>query len=82
MNPLAEMTTFSNHQSKTHLSRILRLLNADEEIVITRFGKPVARLIPYETSGTNRKNGSLKGVIGFDESFCDDLPEDELSAWG
>ncbi len=75
------MATFSIHQTKTHLSRILKLLNADEEIVIARYGKPVARLIPYETSGTNRKSGSLKGVIKFDESFFDELPEDELSAW-
>ena len=76
------MATFSIHQTKTHLSRILKLLDADEKIVIARFGKPVARLIPYETSGTNRKSGSLKGVFRFVESFFGNLPEDQLSAWG
>ncbi len=75
------MATFSIRQTKTHLSRILKLLDADEEIVIARYGKPVARLIPYENSGTNQKSGSLQGVIRFDESFFDDLPENELSAW-
>ncbi len=76
------MATFSIHQTKAHLSRILKLQDADEKIVIARYGKLVARLIPYETSGTNRKSGTLKGVIRFDESFFNDLPEDELSAWG
>ncbi len=75
------MATFSVHQAKTHLSRILRLLELEEEIVIVRYGQPVARLVPYERSSANRKSGSLKGIIKFDDSFFDKLSEDELAAW-
>ena len=34
------------HEAKTHLSRLLERVSAGEEIVITRRGKPVAKLVP------------------------------------
>ena len=36
------------HEAKTHLSRLLARVEAGEEIVIAKAGKPIARLIPYE----------------------------------
>ncbi|MCY4486364.1 MAG: type II toxin-antitoxin system Phd/YefM family antitoxin [Deltaproteobacteria bacterium] len=35
-------------EAKTHLSRLLREIVEGEEVVITRFGRPVARLVPIE----------------------------------
>ncbi len=34
------------YDAKTHLSRLLERVEAGEEIVIARAGKPVARLVP------------------------------------
>lgn len=34
------------HEAKTHLSRLLREVEAGTEVVILRGGKPVARLVP------------------------------------
>jgi len=48
------------HEAKTHLSRLLQRVAAGEEIVITRGGEPVARLVPIE-------NGARKRVLGLDE---------------
>jgi antitoxin (DNA-binding transcriptional repressor) of toxin-antitoxin stability system len=48
--------------------------------VITRRGKPVAKLEPIAPK-KRPVFGSMKGRIGFDESFFDPLPEDELRAW-
>ena len=40
------MHQVSVHEAKTHLSRLLRRANNGEEVVITRSGQPVARLVP------------------------------------
>ena len=42
------MHQVSVHEAKTHLSRLLRQATAGEEVVITRSGRPVARLVPIE----------------------------------
>lgn len=73
------MLTYPVHQAKIHLSKILTEL--DDEVIITRYGKPVARVIPYETPKTTREFGILKDQIQIDESFFDELPGEELSAW-
>jgi prevent-host-death family protein len=36
------------HEAKTQLSKLLRRVAAGEEIVISRAGKPVARLVAVE----------------------------------
>ena len=41
------MTTVNVHEAKTHLSRLLAQVEAGEEIVIARSGKPVARLVAH-----------------------------------
>ncbi len=54
------MTTFSVHYAKTHLSRILTTLDVYDEVIITRYGIPIARLIPYAPQITKRQPGKLK----------------------
>lgn len=39
------MQTFSAFDAKTHFSKLLDLVEAGEEVRITRHGKPVARLV-------------------------------------
>jgi len=63
--------TFNIHQAKTHLSRLIELVEAGEEVVLARSGRPVARIVPYRRRGIERKPGLLRGQIeilpGFDE---------------
>ena len=60
------------HEAKTPLSQLLEKVEAGEEVVIARNGKPVARLVPYQARHKQRKPGSLKGRIriagDFDET--------------
>lgn len=42
------MQQVSVHEAKTHLSRLLRSVCVGEDVVITRSGRPVARLFPVE----------------------------------
>jgi prevent-host-death family protein len=48
---------------KTHLSRFVRALErgVETEIIITRNGKPAARLVPIEAAPKNRRLGLLSG---------------------
>ena len=40
--------TVGAYEAKTHLSELLEKVEAGEEIVITKHGTPVARLVPVE----------------------------------
>lgn len=67
------------HETKTHLSKLLNRVEAGEEIVIARAGKPCARLVPYEQR-KRRTPGRIRGITVPPE-FFDPLPDDELAAW-
>ena len=74
------MTTVNVHEAKSNLSRLLAQVEAGEDVVIARNGKPVARLVPCEPPG-KRQFGALRGRIKLDDSFFDPLPDEELAAW-
>ena len=66
------------YAAKTHLSRLIDQVNAGEEIVITRHGRPVARLVPAGAAQP-RKPGLLEGKgCWIAEDFDDPLPDDLL----
>jgi len=74
------MSMVNIHQAKTQLARLLVQVEAGEEVVIARNGKPVARLVRFRGRG-KRRFGALRGRISIGESFFDPLPEYELAAW-
>lgn len=76
------MATFTVHQAKTELSKLMARAEAGEEIVIARRDKPAVKLVPVgETHKKERVPGALKGMFKIPDSFFDSLPEDELQAW-
>ena len=75
------MTVVSVHEAKTHLSRLLKQVQAGHEIVIANNHRAVARLVPLEKKPKGRRFGRLKGLVHLDDSFFDPLPEEELRAW-
>jgi prevent-host-death family protein len=74
------MTTVGVHEAKTHLSRLLQRVAAGEEVVITRSGEPVARLVPVEPPPA-RRLGVLEGWFIVPDDFDDPLPDDILDDW-
>jgi len=77
------MASFTVHQAKTNLSKLIARAEAGEEVVITRRDTPVARLTSITTKTLKRRFGMLKGKIKSppDAFFFDPLPEDELRLW-
>jgi prevent-host-death family protein len=68
------------HAAKTHLSRLLERVEAGEEIVITRRGEEVARLVPARRERA-RRLGMDRGRYVVPDDFNAPLPDDVLDAF-
>jgi len=78
------MQEVSMFEAKTQLSKLVKLANQGEEIVVTsgRQRKPVARIIAAEpVKKKGRVPGMFKGVFEVGPEFFEPLPEDELRRW-
>jgi antitoxin (DNA-binding transcriptional repressor) of toxin-antitoxin stability system len=66
------------HQAKTHLSK---LIASGEEVVIARYGQPVARLLPIRRETSRREPGSARGKVRISKAFFEPLPQDTIEAF-
>lgn len=64
-------------EAKTRLSRLLRLVEAEDEVIIARRDQPVAKLVRYRSCG-ERRFDAMKGKIKITDAFFEPLPEEEL----
>jgi prevent-host-death family protein len=71
----------SVYDAKTNLSRLLDRAAGGEEIVITRNGRPVAKLVAATPRRKRRTLGVLKGRIRVKKDFDASLPDDMLDAF-
>jgi prevent-host-death family protein len=76
------MISVNVHEAKTHLSRLLERVAAGEEILISKAGKPMAKLTPLSKPQVNRVPGLDKGVIEIPDDFDAPLPDDLLQLFG
>ncbi|HXF77740.1 MAG TPA: type II toxin-antitoxin system Phd/YefM family antitoxin [Usitatibacter sp.] len=67
------------HEAKTHLSRLVERVQAGEEIVIAKAGRPAARLVPIEGVRKPVRIGGLKGRIKVPDDF-NTMFEQEIEA--
>ncbi|CAN5570425.1 type II toxin-antitoxin system Phd/YefM family antitoxin [soil metagenome] len=70
------MDTVNIHEAKTHLSRLVERVEAGEEVVIARAGRPVARLVPFRRRTEPRVPGAWRGQVWLSPDF--DAPDDDL----
>lgn len=75
------MKTFTIHDAKTNLSRLIERACRGEEIVIARGPEPVVRLVPVNGKKGQRKLGMLKGKLVVGPEFFEPLPAEELDRW-
>lgn len=69
------------HEAKTNLSRLLRRIEAGEEIIICRGKTAVARLTGIskpEDKREPRKPGRLKGLFEVPDAFFEPLSDEEM----
>ncbi|MEV7104411.1 type II toxin-antitoxin system Phd/YefM family antitoxin [Streptomyces atroolivaceus] len=72
---------YNVHEAKTHFSRILQQVETGEEVVISRAGEPIAKVVPLHPKVRRTGRGSLRGQIHVPDDF-DELPEDIAEAFG
>ena len=63
---------FNIHDAKTNLSRIIERVEHGEEIIISRAGHPVAKVIPLTRRIERRGRGSLRGKLMVAEDWDSD----------
>ncbi|MYD71790.1 MAG: type II toxin-antitoxin system Phd/YefM family antitoxin [Acidobacteria bacterium] len=71
--------TVSITQAKNHLSQLLQRAAAGEDVIITRAGRPVARLVPIED--VRPLFGVDEGRFVVPEDFDEPLDEDLMRAF-
>ena len=74
--------------AKKNFSRIVAEAAAGKEVVISKAGRPMARLMPLNRSKTpvnavkRKRFGTLAGKIDVPDNFNDALPVDILASFG
>jgi len=63
------------YEAKSKLSKLINQVIAGEEVVVTKSGKPVAKIVPLEKPIQDRKPGSAKGKIIIADEFDAPLPD-------
>lgn len=68
-------------QAKAELSALVELVQKGQEVILSKAGKPVARLVAYHGPIGPRTPGSMAGEIWIAPDF-DTLPDDMAEAFG
>ena len=69
------------HEAKTHLSQLLARVEAGEEILISRAGQPIARLVPARRARGRRQPGRFVGKGRIADDFNAPLPPEILAGF-
>ena len=73
------MKTVNIHEAKTHFSKLIAKVEAGDEIIIARDGRPVARLTAIRPESGRRVAGRDRGLFTVPEDFDAPLPDNILA---
>lgn len=66
------------HEAKTKLSKLIPVVLSGEEVIITKAGRPLVKLVPIEEQSSKRPLGDYKDKIKFHGDLLEPLPEEIL----
>jgi prevent-host-death family protein len=72
------LKTVNIHDAKTHFSRLIKLVESGDEVVIARGGKPIARLVPCDAQVRKRTLGADSQTVRIAADFDAPVPDDLL----
>jgi prevent-host-death family protein len=85
---IEDLEQVNMHEAKTHLSRLVERVEHGEEIIISRAGKPAAKLVPVtQVNPAPRKLGGWEGRMEmpsdkewaeFKEELAETVEESEI----
>jgi prevent-host-death family protein len=68
-------------EAKAELSALIAMVQKGDEVILSKSGKPVAKIVPYSGAAQSRVPGSMEGEIWIAPDF-DQLPDDMAEAFG
>ena len=74
------MNTIGLFEAKSHFSALIHDVEGGESIVVTKKGKPVARIVPFVDPAKPREFGFDEGRIWIAEDF-NELPPEVAAAF-
>ena len=70
------------YQAKTHLPALLERVARGEQFVITKHGRPIARLVPVKRNGPDRRREVVERLKEFRKGQTLDVPVKQLIGEG
>ena len=77
--PAESAAQFNIHDAKTNLSRIIERVEHGEEIIISRAGHPVAKVVPLTRTVDRTGRGSLRGKLVVTADWDSDEVNDTIA---
>jgi prevent-host-death family protein len=74
--------SYTVHQAKTSLSKLIREAEKGEEVIITRGKDPVAKIVPITSAAKDRVPGMFKGQLWSAPDAFDPLTDEEMRELG
>lgn len=76
------MPAFNVHDAESNLSKLLDMALGGEEVIISRHGKPIAKLTPLRTRTGERVLGAGRGSVKIlDEDWSKAMSDEEAGAF-
>ncbi|MGC1951706.1 MAG: type II toxin-antitoxin system Phd/YefM family antitoxin [Gammaproteobacteria bacterium] len=63
------MVIVNIHDAETHLSRLVERVASEEEVIIAKSGKPIAKLVALGGAPSRRRLGIFKGQLNVPADF-------------
>lgn len=77
---MSELAQYNMHEAKSQLSRIVERVEHGETVVISRAGKPVAKVVPLTEVPRRTGRGSLAGRISYAPDWDSAEVNEEIAA--
>ena len=72
---------YNLYEAKMSLSRLVDRAASGEEIILSKAGKPLAKLVPFRRNAEPRQPGGWEGRARISEDFDAPLPLEILDAF-
>jgi len=69
------------HEAKTKLSKLIPAVLSGEEVIITKAGQPLVRLVPVEGPSGPRPLGAYEGKVKFHGDLLEPIPREILDTF-
>jgi len=73
------VVSYNIHEAKTQLSRIVERVERGEEVIISRAGTPVAKVVPLTRTVRRRGRGTLRGKLRLAEDWDSGCVNDAIA---